>query len=265
MVGRCCRTAGVMFGPRSSTALPNTGTRISRMNADSNPVGRCCRTANAGEAHDHSPAFQGWVRHQPKIKVPHGTTGKYGDHVQVVAMRKWWSCASTFRPCRDFGGSRATNPSHEWLGYCQGIVVESHSPTVPAPFRSGMVVAVREEDAAPTVRPYQGRCWWPSAKTAAVAQASAPAGCGSVPPPVHGRATTRGVAPLEPHCQCVALENSPAIYGWVHGLETSQVPSGTADNFLSSLTGLGKRVCEIPSHEWLGYFQGHYFVARFSG
>jgi hypothetical protein len=34
-----------------------------------------------------------------------------------------------------------------------------------------------------------------------VAQASAPAGCGSVPLPVHDRATTRGATPIEPQCQ----------------------------------------------------------------
>jgi hypothetical protein len=67
-------------------AIPTVGTRITRMNTNSKMVGRCCRTANAGEAHDHSPAFQGWVRHQPKIKVPHGTAGKYGDHVQLMAV-----------------------------------------------------------------------------------------------------------------------------------------------------------------------------------
>ena len=36
-------------------------------------------------------------------------------------------------------------------------------------------MAVRKDDDTPMVRCYQGRCWWPSAKTATVAQASAPA------------------------------------------------------------------------------------------
>jgi hypothetical protein len=30
---------------------------------------------------------------------------------------------------------------------------------------------------------------------------------------------------------CPIPENSPAIYGWVHGSETSQVPSGTKEMF----------------------------------
>jgi len=29
----------------------------------------------------------------------------------------------------------------------------------------------------------------------------------------------------------LVFDNSPAIYGWVHGLEMSQVPSGTKENF----------------------------------
>jgi hypothetical protein len=51
------------------------------------------------------------------------------------------------------------------------------------------------------------------------------------------------------------FDNSPAIYGWVHGSESSQVPSGTKENVLPSLTGLGKPGCDIPSHKWLGYFR----------
>jgi len=31
-----------------------------------------------------------------------------------------WSCASTFRPGRDFGKLPTTSPSHKWLGYFQG-------------------------------------------------------------------------------------------------------------------------------------------------
>ena len=34
------------------------------------------------------------------------------------------------------------------------------------------------------------------------------------------------------------FDNSPAIYGWVHGSESPQVPSGTKENVLPSLTGL---------------------------
>ena len=41
-----------------------------------------------------------------------------------------------------------------------------------------------------------------------VAQASAPAGCGSVPLPVHGRATTRGGTPLEPAAGTAALRSN---------------------------------------------------------
>jgi hypothetical protein len=29
----------------------------------------------------------------------------------------------------------------------------------------------------------------------------------------------------------LVFDNSPAIHGWVHGLEMSQVPSGTKENF----------------------------------
>ena len=56
------------------------------------------------------------------------------------------------------------------------------------------------------------------------------------------------------------FDNSPAIYGWVRGSESSQVPSGTKGpcgrppRCLPSLTGLGKLGCDIPSHKWLGYF-----------
>jgi hypothetical protein len=49
------------------------------------------------------------------------------------------------------------------------------------------------------------------------------------------------------------FENSPAIYGWVHGLGMFQVPSGTKENCLPSLTGLGNLDCVVPSHKWLGY------------
>ena len=41
-----------------------------------------------------------------------------------------------------------------------------------------------------------------------VAQASAPAGCGSVPLPVHGRATYRGGTPLEPAAGTAALRSN---------------------------------------------------------
>ncbi len=41
-----------------------------------------------------------------------------------------------------------------------------------------------------------------------VAQASAPAGCGSVPLPVHGRATSRGGTPLEPAAGTAALRSN---------------------------------------------------------
>ena len=44
-----------------------------------------------------------------------------------------------------------------------------------------------------------------------VAQASAPAGCGSVPLPVHGRATTRGGMPLEPQCQAEVRPGTAAL------------------------------------------------------
>jgi len=41
-----------------------------------------------------------------------------------------------------------------------------------------------------------------------VAQASAPAGCGSVPLPIHGRATARGGTPLEPAAGTAALRSN---------------------------------------------------------
>jgi hypothetical protein len=41
-----------------------------------------------------------------------------------IASIKYKSPAGTierfFRPIRDFGKLRTTNPSHKWLGYCQG-------------------------------------------------------------------------------------------------------------------------------------------------
>ena len=51
------------------------------------------------------------------------------------------------------------------------------------------------------------------------------------------------------------FDNSPAIYGWVHGSESSQVPSGTKGpcgrppRCLPSLPGFGKLGCDIPSHK----------------
>jgi hypothetical protein len=50
-------------------------------------------------------------------------------------------------------------------------------------------------------------------------------------------------------------ENSPAIYGWEYRNPNIKVPAGTADNFLSSLKGLGTFPNREPSHKWLGYFQ----------
>ena len=44
-----------------------------------------------------------------------------------------------------------------------------------------------------------------------VAQASAPAGCGSVPLPVHDRATYRGETPLEPQCQAEVRPGTAAL------------------------------------------------------
>jgi hypothetical protein len=56
--------------------------------------------------------------------------------------------------------------------------------------------------------------------------------------------------------QCIlAADNSPAIYGWEQRNPNYKVPSGTADNFLSSLTGLETFPNREPSHKWLGYFQ----------
>jgi hypothetical protein len=52
----------------------------------------------------------------------------------------------------------------------------------------------------------------------------------------------------------MVFENSPAIYGWVHGSETSQVPPGTKEMFCRPLTGLLHRFNAIPSLERLGYF-----------
>ena len=51
------------------------------------------------------------------------------------------------------------------------------------------------------------------------------------------------------------FDNSPAIHGWVHGSEMSQVPSGTKENHLPSLTGLGNSDGIVPSTKVLGYFQ----------
>jgi len=45
------------------------------------------------------------------------------------------------------------------------------------------------------------------------------------------------------------FDNSPAIYGWVDGSGIPQVPSGTKENYLPSLTGLGRLGCDIPSHK----------------
>jgi len=53
----------------------------------------------------------------------------------------------------------------------------------------------------------------------------------------------------------LSADNSPAIYGWEQRNPNFQVPSGTADNFLSSLTGLEAFRNREPSHKWLGYFQ----------
>jgi len=57
---------------------------------------------------DNSPAIHGWEQRHPDFKVPSGT-----------AERFWWPFTTTFRPWRDFGGLRKSNPSHEWLGYVQ--------------------------------------------------------------------------------------------------------------------------------------------------
>jgi hypothetical protein len=51
----------------------------------------------------------------------------------------------------------------------------------------------------------------------------------------------------------LVFENSPAIYGWVHGSGRFIVPSGTKENCLPSLTGLCNLDCVVPSHKWLGY------------
>ena len=47
-------------------------------------------------------------------------------------------------------------------------------------------------------------------------------------------------------------ENSAAIYDWEQFNPNFKVPSGTADNFLSSLTGLEAFPNPEPSHKWQG-------------
>jgi hypothetical protein len=63
-----------------------------------------------------------------------------------------------------------------------------------------------------------------------------------------GRCSGRGRA------HSAVFENSPAIYGWVRSSGMFQVPSGTKENCLPSLTGLCNLGCVVPSHKWLGYF-----------
>ena len=53
-------------------------------------------------------------------------------------------------------------------------------------------------------------------------------------------------------CPC---ENSPALQRWVCADEYEQVPSGTTDGVLSSLTGLARFLSRDPSAEALGYFR----------
>ena len=54
--------------------------------------------AKPGRAKDNSPRFQPWVQ------CPKSTESRQG-------RKKWWPCASTCRPCRDYDGWRDANPA----------------------------------------------------------------------------------------------------------------------------------------------------------
>ena len=113
---------------------------------------------------------------------------------------------------------------------------------------------------APAVRPYQARHRWPSAKTAAgatVAQASAPAGGGSVSLPVQGRATTRGGTPLVGTSRCDVRRPGRAagrrdvrrLVGKMKAVWSADVP-GFRRLTLRSATGTAQRA--IPTDKDIG-------------
>jgi len=82
--------------------VPHSALAIPHLNG-SFPVFSLGWTIGAKRGDDNSPAIYGWENRQSNVKVPRGTA-------------EWF-----FRPRRDLGYFRATNPSLERLGYCQRI------------------------------------------------------------------------------------------------------------------------------------------------
>jgi hypothetical protein len=54
----------------------------------------------------------------PTIAQPFmaGSDIKQSQKSRKGRQKTWWPFARTFRPSRDFGKLRVTNPSHKWLG-----------------------------------------------------------------------------------------------------------------------------------------------------
>ena len=143
------------------------------------------------------PAFGGlvpWFSHGAKPKPPPvaagcGARGRHTVHTGQAPLGAGWLQPPAEKKLR--AGVARPSPAASAGGV---------SPPVPTPG------GTPGQPAGGTPALQGSRKTMPRRRRWGVAQASAPAGCGSVPLPVHGRAATRGGTPLKPAAGTATLQ-----------------------------------------------------------